>query len=56
VQKRKADKIEAWVKVDYELTSHWRLRGEYGYTNNDENLKLYKYKSNEVKLAVEFLY
>lgn len=56
VKKRKADRIEAWIKGEYELTPHWRVRAEYEYTKNDENLKLYKYRFSEVKASVEYSY
>jgi tetratricopeptide (TPR) repeat protein len=56
VKKRKADKIQAWIRAEYELTPHWQVRAGYEYTKNDENLKLYKYQYNEVKALIEFEY
>jgi len=56
VRKRKADKIEARIRGEYKLSPHWQAQAEYEYINNSENLKLYKYKSNEIKVAIEFLY
>jgi len=56
VKKRKSDRIEGWIKGEYELTPHWRLRAEYDYTRDNENLKLYDYRSNEIKAIVEYSY
>lgn len=55
-KKRKSDRLEAWVRGEYELTPHWQLRAEYDYTRDNENLKLYDYKSNEIKALVEYSY
>jgi len=56
VKKRKSNRIEGWIKGEYEFTPHWRLRAEYDYTRDNENLKLYDYSSNEIKALVEFSY
>jgi len=55
-KKRKADLIEAWAKVQYQLNPQWRILAEYSYQDNDDNFQLFTYDRNEIKLAVEFTY
>jgi prepilin-type processing-associated H-X9-DG protein len=56
VQSRDSDLYGLWLKAQYDLTTRWRILGEYEYNNKNDNFLLYDYERNEFKLSVEFSY
>lgn len=52
---RKDNRLMASLRADMALTTHWRLFGEYRYTDNRSTLDIYDYDRNEWSLGLEYL-
>lgn len=44
------------IGAEYRLSSHWRLKGQYRYLNNQSNISGYAYKSNLFTLSLNYLF
>jgi hypothetical protein len=51
---RSSEQIRYAANLGYRWSKHWRLKGEYEYTDTKDNFSLYTYDKNRLNAAVEF--